>query len=238
MFAVILIIAIIVGIIFHLCGKASDSSSSTSYVSQSSSSDSSDIVWDFDSAVRATKSAYFDYDKPMFHGSACNPPKDLDECYRQGISMRMDDGYSWHDGMLYIFYAAAHGHAHAQADVGSEIIFAKHNIELGTFWLWQSAEQGNMYGEFLLANLLDPTSSTHCQAASRDESIYWYQRAAEHGHACAQLRVGECYYSGNGVAKDLNQAIFWLKKASENEVSGSINQSASELLETCYKELN
>jgi TPR repeat protein len=43
-----------------------------------------------------------------------------------------------------------------------------------------------------------------------------YRKAAEKGHAGAQLCLGYSYSEGLGVSKDLNQAVFWLQKSVNN----------------------
>lgn len=41
------------------------------------------------------------------------------------------------------------------------------------------------------------------------------QESAEQGDAAAQCNLGLCYYNGNGVAKDLTEAVKWFRKAAE-----------------------
>ena len=40
---------------------------------------------------------------------------------------------------------------------------------------------------------------------------------AEHGHADAQLALGTMYYEGQGVARDLRQALKWFRRAADQE---------------------
>ena len=42
-----------------------------------------------------------------------------------------------------------------------------------------------------------------------------YRKAAEQGDAQAQFNLGLCYANGDGVQKDLTQAVFWLRKAAD-----------------------
>ena len=58
----------------------------------------------------------------------------------------------------------------------------------------------------------------------------WYRKAAEHGHAEAQGRLGSCYYSGDGVAKNLVEAVKWYRKAAEQG-----DAVAQYLLGLCYQ---
>ncbi|MOA60871.1 Localization factor PodJL [compost metagenome] len=47
------------------------------------------------------------------------------------------------------------------------------------------------------------------------QSVFWFQKAAEQGNAIAQHRLGLAYRFGVGVAEDPQQAIYWIRKASE-----------------------
>ena len=42
-----------------------------------------------------------------------------------------------------------------------------------------------------------------------------YRKAADQGDAKAQFNLGNCYANGNGVQKDLTQAVFWYRKAAD-----------------------
>ena len=43
----------------------------------------------------------------------------------------------------------------------------------------------------------------------------WFRKAAEQGNADAQLCLGICYAEGDGVAKDMSEAVKWCRKAAE-----------------------
>ncbi|WP_206081787.1 tetratricopeptide repeat protein [Hallella mizrahii] len=83
-----------------------------------------------------------------------------------------------------------------------------------------------------------------CQAvlAQTDKGIEYYnnkdyanavkcfQQAAEQGDAKSQNYMGECYYYGNGVTKNLQEAAKWYRKAA---VQGNANAQNS--LGYCYE---
>lgn len=46
----------------------------------------------------------------------------------------------------------------------------------------------------------------------------WYRKAAEQGHAMAQLNIGIAYDQGQGVPQDYAQAAFWWRKAAEQGI--------------------
>ena len=47
------------------------------------------------------------------------------------------------------------------------------------------------------------------------QAVSWYRKAAEQGYAEAQLRLGACYASGEGVIQDLVQAVYWARKSAD-----------------------
>ena len=50
-------------------------------------------------------------------------------------------------------------------------------------------------------------------------AAHWYRRAAEQGHAKAQLNLGGMYYEGKGVPKDYVYAHMWVSIAISNGTS-------------------
>lgn len=45
--------------------------------------------------------------------------------------------------------------------------------------------------------------------------VTWATKAAEQGDANAQYNIGQCCFSGDGVAKDMKEAVKWWRKAAE-----------------------
>ncbi len=41
------------------------------------------------------------------------------------------------------------------------------------------------------------------------KAVYWFRKAAEQGHGKAQSWLGVCYEHGDGVAKDIAEAVRW-----------------------------
>jgi TPR repeat protein len=67
---------------------------------------------------------------------------------------------------------------------------------------------------FYLAAILPIT--TRAGMSPKEVSFFEALRAkAEQGNIEAQNRLSICYYAGIGVAKDLEKAVFWLRKAAE-----------------------
>jgi len=61
------------------------------------------------------------------------------------------------------------------------------------------------------------------------DAVPLYMQAANQGNAAAQCNLGNCYYNGQGVTQDNNQAVEWYKKAAEQG-----NTSAQYNLGVCY----
>jgi len=49
---------------------------------------------------------------------------------------------------------------------------------------------------------------------SNTKSLKWLRQAAEAGFPMAQVELGEMYYQGHGVDRDLNESARWLELAS------------------------
>jgi Sel1 repeat len=65
------------------------------------------------------------------------------------------------------------------------------------------------------------------------EAVKWFRKAAEQGQTDAQYSLGECYYEGNGIARDDKEAVKWFRKAAEQ---GQADAQYS--LGECYYEGN
>jgi len=85
------------------------------------------------------------------------------------------------------------------------------------FWLLKSAHKGLAAAQFRLG--------TWCQAPSSifklediitqtpEEAFFWFKKAAEAGYPPAFEALGDAYKDGEGCAKDLELAKFWLTRA-------------------------
>ena len=47
---------------------------------------------------------------------------------------------------------------------------------------------------------------------SARRAAQWFRRAAEHGNSAAQNNLGILLSNGSGVRKNVEQALFWLRK--------------------------
>lgn len=62
------------------------------------------------------------------------------------------------------------------------------------------------------------------------ESFDWFRRAAEQGNKDAQYKLGECFWQGKGVKKNLKNAFKWYHSSAEQE-----NSSAQKILGHFYE---
>ena len=64
--------------------------------------------------------------------------------------------------------------------------------------------------------MLTGSRGTNRRAASSDkESVKWYQKAAEQGHADAQYNLGYMYRNGQGVPQSDKEAATWFGLAAD-----------------------
>lgn len=71
------------------------------------------------------------------------------------------------------------------------------------------ADQGDPNAQFILAG-------AHEAEPNLAEAMKWYQRSADQGYADAQSKLGEMYFSGQGVPQSYVRAYFWFNLAAAN----------------------
>ena len=54
------------------------------------------------------------------------------------------------------------------------------------------------------------------ESGDYEETVKWWRRAAEQGHAKAQYYLGDMYENGRGASQDCEEAAKWYRKAEEN----------------------
>jgi TPR repeat protein len=84
------------------------------------------------------------------------------------------------------------------------------SVETANFTqLKQMAENGNAAAENALGLRYFQGDEKDNIAPDEGEAVRWFNKAAVHGNLAAQAKLGSLYWSGRGVAKDVNQAYFW-----------------------------
>lgn len=79
--------------------------------------------------------------------------------------------------------------------------------------LQQLASQGDPQAQYLLANRY--RAGLAGAAPDRQQAAAWYQKAAEQGHAPAQVNLGVMYANGRGLAHSDERAVHWYRAAAE-----------------------
>lgn len=118
-------------------------------------------------------------------------------------------------------------------DYNKPIISDEERIdELAIRWIRKAAVQGHADAQFYLGKCYE---NGECVNKDFAEAMKWYRKAAENGHdvaktkisiddilqkskdgnAEAQYELGNCYFNGNDVKKDISQALKWYQKAAE-----------------------
>ncbi|MBQ2247511.1 MAG: SEL1-like repeat protein [Tidjanibacter sp.] len=101
--------------------------------------------------------------------------------------------------------AAKQGHIEAQYRLGQAYVNDS-DYEEAKKWLLRAAEKGHTNAQYELAGLLGLTV---------EQQAEWTYKAAIKGHVEAQRSLGGKYFFGNGVTKDVNEAVKWYRKAAE-----------------------
>ena len=136
------------------------------------------------------------------------------------IGRKMDEGDGLkedrHAGLDYIQKSAEAGYAPAQNYMGYLHCNGDHvpqDDKAATEWFSKAAEQGHPKAKYNLALLYRDGRG----GLAKDVKIYLglMRESAEAGYPEAQYYLGEAYYYGEGVPKDMFQAVAWYRKAAE-----------------------
>ncbi|HSW52134.1 MAG TPA: tetratricopeptide repeat protein, partial [Sulfuricaulis sp.] len=71
-----------------------------------------------------------------------------------------------------------------------------------------AAEAGHAPAQARLGYILD-------KAEENEQAVKWYRRAAEQGDADGEHGLGQMYATGEGVKRDMTQALRWITRAAE-----------------------
>lgn len=59
-----------------------------------------------------------------------------------------------------------------------------------------------------------------------EESVGWYLMAATQGNAAGQANLGRMYLTGNGIEKDDNKALYWIRRAAAQDYLPAVRTMA------------
>ena len=65
--------------------------------------------------------------------------------------------------------------------------------------------------------------SSNAKVPDHETALFWTARSARSGSLSAQSMLGDMYYNGNGVARDLKKSWAWYKLAAEGGDAASKN---------------
>ena len=83
-------------------------------------------------------------------------------------------------------------------------------------WFLKSAEQGFALSVIYVFDMISDNRTYSVAGEYTDyENGPWFRKAAEHGYAKAQFRLGRMYENGQGVPQDDVEALKWYRKAAE-----------------------
>lgn len=85
--------------------------------------------------------------------------------------------------------------------------------------LKKSADAGHAPSQALLAYILD-------KAEFNDEAVAYYRKAAAQGDRDGEFGLGSMYVAGDGVKRDLAEALKWITSAAEKGHASAINSLA------------
>jgi len=77
------------------------------------------------------------------------------------------------------------------------------------------ADGGHAPSQVLLAEILD-------RAEFDEQAIAYYRKAAEQGDAAGEYGLGAMYLAGEGVKRDLRQALFWFTRSAERDYGPAV----------------
>jgi len=112
---------------------------------------------------------------------------------KEGVAKDYEQAILWYKK------AAEHGSQRAKSSVES----LQQQIQ-GIEKYWQAAERGNAAAQYWLGG--EEESLGH-----HEKALDLYQKSAEKGHINAQFHLAQAYETGQGVAQNHEQAIYWYR---------------------------
>lgn len=165
---------------------------------------------------------------------------ELANCFANGIGVAKSivDAFQWYEN------AAKDGVIEAQLDLAQAYLLGygvKENQERAIVWLQRAANGGSREAKERLQtcfkdedviNSVEFFIETGDNCAFLDnyeKAVFYYCKAVASDNSNAQLKLGECYYLGNGVDQNIAEAIYYFE-LSANQGNGD----AKYYLGECY----
>ncbi|ATA75333.1 tetratricopeptide repeat protein [Capnocytophaga canis] len=109
--------------------------------------------------------------------------------------------------------SAKQGHYWAQCYLGELLYEQVEDYNKAIYWLNQAELQKKDYDDDESFLQVNPKSFKNLTQESWQIVLHWYRVAIEKGDYLGQLHLGICYNEGLGTEKDLDKALFCLKKS-------------------------
>ncbi len=112
------------------------------------------------------------------------------------------------------------GISSAEEDVAAissrgDVAYNRGDIVDALQWYQKAAGMGDPYAQARLGYIYD-------MAEENEQAVIWYRKAAEQGDAAGQQGLAEMYLNGEGVKRNVEQALALMKKAAEQDYLPSI----------------
>ncbi|GES98820.1 kinase-like domain-containing protein [Rhizophagus clarus] len=149
------------------------------------------------------------YSRVLFESKHMNAKILLGFCYKEGFGTEVDN-----ERAFKLFKRVGKkGNAIAQYYLGNIYLAENNNIKAFDYYK-KSADKGFSESQFHIAICYSKGIGTEINKTRAVEII---KELAEKGESfCAQNYLGELYEIGRDINKDLNQAVYWYCKATEN----------------------
>lgn len=89
------------------------------------------------------------------------------------------------------------------------------DYEQGIYWSTKAADSENQNVTATARNNINVAKERMNGTAANDEAVRAYRKGAELGQDVSQCNLANCYWRGEGIAQDYEQAVYWYHKASE-----------------------
>lgn len=89
------------------------------------------------------------------------------------------------------------------------------DYEQGVYWSAKAAESEDAELAASARNNMNVAKERMNGNGADSESVRAYRKGAELGQDVSQVNLAHCYWKGEGVAQDFEQAVYWYHKASE-----------------------
>ena len=115
------------------------------------------------------------------------------------------------------------GRFYDEGPIGVNPVGVKLNKKKAMHFYRMAADRGCALSQTCLAEML-------CESGNIKEAFRYIQLSAEQGFTVGELSLGECYWRGNGVKIDIDEARHWFMRA-----AGKGNERAKEHLAQIFR---